>query len=84
MRAGAVYRFKLSPDGRSVQGGPIEYFRALDRYRDLAISPDGQRVFLVTDSFGTAVDADGRFTSALEHPGALIEFTFVPESRARQ
>jgi PQQ-dependent dehydrogenase (s-GDH family) len=84
MRAGAVYRLKLSADGSAVLGGPIEYFRALDRYRDLAFSPDGQRVFLVTDNFGTVVDGDGKFTSALEHPGALIEFTFVPDSRARQ
>ena len=61
-----------------------DFQTALDRYRDLAISPDGQRIFLVTDNFGTAVDAEGKFTSALEHPGTLIEFTFVADSRARQ
>jgi len=76
MRTGAVYRLKLGADGTRVSGSPIEYFKAADRYRDLAISPDGRRIFLVTDSFGTTADETGQRTETLANPGALLEFTY--------
>jgi PQQ-dependent dehydrogenase (s-GDH family) len=76
MRTGAVYRFKLGPEGRTVDGQPVEYFKADDRYRDLAISPDGRRIFLATDSFGATADAKGQRTDKLAHPGAIVEFTY--------
>lgn len=84
MRSGIVYRFKLSPDGRHVAGPPIEYFRAANRYRDLALGPDGRRVFLVTDSFGTTQDTHDRRTNALANPGALLEFSYAPASLQEQ
>jgi PQQ-dependent dehydrogenase (s-GDH family) len=83
MRTGAVYRVKLAADGRSVIGSPVEYFKSNDRYRDSAVSPDGRRIFLVTDSKGVTMDADGKRTDALTSPGALLEFTFTPTSAAR-
>ncbi|MEO8681260.1 MAG: glucose/sorbosone family PQQ-dependent dehydrogenase [Vicinamibacterales bacterium] len=76
MRTGAVYRLKLAADGKSVTGAPVEYFKANDRYRDIEISPDGRRVFLVADSFGTTADDQGQRTEALANPGALVEFTY--------
>lgn len=76
MRTGAVYRLKLGAEGRTV-GTPVEYFKANDRYRDIAMSPDGRRVFLVTDSFGTTADDKGQRTETLAHPGGLVEFTYA-------
>jgi glucose/arabinose dehydrogenase len=76
MRTGAVYRLKLSNDGKSVDGRAIEYFKANDRYRDLALSPDGRRIYAVTDGVGTALDGEGRRAEALAHPAALLEFTY--------
>lgn len=76
MRTGAVYRLKLGAEGRTV-GTPVEYFKANDRYRDIAMSPDGRRVFLVTDSFGTTADVNGQRTEALANPGGLVEFTYA-------
>ena len=75
MRTGAVYRYKLSGDGKSVDGPPTEYFKADDRYRDVAVSPDG-RIYLVTDSFGATADAAGRRTDRLANPGAIVEFSY--------
>jgi glucose/arabinose dehydrogenase len=75
MRTGAVYRYKLSADGKSVDGPPTEYFKADDRYRDVAVSPDG-RIYLVTDSFGATADAAGRRTDRLANPGAIVEFSY--------
>ena len=38
---GTVYRLPLAADGRSVVGTPIELFQTANRYRDIAIDPDG-------------------------------------------
>lgn len=81
MRTGTVYRLKLGGDGTSVSGAPIEYFKANDRYRDVALSPDGRRIFLVTDSFGVTTDDQGQRTEALTNPGALVEYSFTAAAK---
>ena len=78
MRAGALFRVKLSADGRSVVGAPVEYFRQANRYRDTAVAPDGRRLYVVTDSFGATLDPSGKRTETLAHPGALLEYTYTP------
>ena len=78
MRTGAVYRLKLNEDGSAVSGPPVQYFKRANRYRDTAVSADGRRIFVVTDSFGATSDARGERTEALSEPGALLEFTFTP------
>jgi hypothetical protein len=77
MRTGIVYRLKLDAEGTGIAGPPVEYFRSPDRYRDLAIDPDGRRIFVATDNFGTTSDADGKRTESLANPGALVEFTYA-------
>ena len=74
MASGVIYRIPLaaSPDM-----APITYFKAEDRYRDLAIAPDGRRIYAVTTVFGGTATATGEFTRTLAHPGALIEFTYT-------
>jgi hypothetical protein len=44
------------------------------------VAPDGQRIFVVTDSFGITSDEGGQRTEALAEPGALLEFTYAPGS----
>jgi PQQ-dependent dehydrogenase (s-GDH family) len=77
LRTGAVYRLLLSGDGTKVAGPPVEYFKSNDRYRDLAVSPDGRRVILSTDNFGSTMAADGTRTDALATPGALVEYSYT-------
>jgi PQQ-dependent dehydrogenase (s-GDH family) len=81
MVSGVIFRVPLA--GGSAR--PITYFKAEDRYRDLAVAPDGRRIFVVTDSHGRTLTAAGEPTAALAHPGALIEFTYsgarAPERR---
>lgn len=78
MRTGAIYRAKLSDDGRTVVGTPVTIVRDADRFRDTAVAPDGRRFFVVTDSFGSTTDAKGERTDVLAHPGALLEYTYAP------
>ena len=61
---GAVYRVGLNQTGDAAVGPTLEYFKAGDRYRDVLVGPDGQTIFMATDS------------SSKQHPGAIVAFTY--------
>jgi PQQ-dependent dehydrogenase (s-GDH family) len=73
MTSGVVYRVPLN----AASAAPLTYFKAEDRYRDLAIAPDGRRIYVVTDAHGRTVTASGEMTATLAHSGALLEFTYT-------
>ena len=79
MIKGRMYRQALSADGRSAVGDPVELFRTANRYRDLAISPDGRTIYIATDNTGRTTGRDDEMTQELEHPGAIIQFTYDDE-----
>ncbi len=72
MASGVIYRIPLN----APNAPPLTYFKAQDRYRDLAIAPDGKRIYAITSIFGRTVTATGEPTATLAHPGALLEFTY--------
>jgi PQQ-dependent dehydrogenase (s-GDH family) len=74
MTSGVVYRMRLT--GPNQLGTPLTYFKAKDRYRDLAISPDGRRIFVITDNDGETSTENGLLTTELEHRGAVLEFVY--------
>lgn len=73
---GRVYRVKLGADGRSAVGDSEELFRTANRYRDIAIGPDGRTFYLATDEngFGSTVDLSGARITTYANPGAILEF----------
>jgi PQQ-dependent dehydrogenase (s-GDH family) len=73
LMSGAIFRFPLRPS----PDPPLTYFKAQDRYRDLAISPDGRRLYVVTDAHGRVLTKAGEPTASLAHPGTLLEFTYT-------
>ena len=75
---GAVYRLPLAADGRSVQGPPSELFKAANRYRDIALNPDGRTIYLATDVSGPSRDAAGVVTQKLANPGSILELKYTP------
>jgi PQQ-dependent dehydrogenase (s-GDH family) len=75
---GAVYRLSLAPDGRSVQGPPSELFKGANRYRDIALNPDGRTIYLATDVTGPSRDAAGVVSQKLANPGSILEFKYAP------
>jgi glucose/arabinose dehydrogenase len=75
---GAVFRVPLAADGRTPSGPPLAYFKSTNRYRDIAINPDGRTFYLVTDVDGRTTDAAGAISRTVEHPGAILEFTYRP------
>jgi PQQ-dependent dehydrogenase (s-GDH family) len=73
MATGTIYRVSLS----DTDAAPVTYFKAQDRYRDLAIAPDGRRIYVVTDAHGRVLTAGGDMSAELAHPGALLELTYT-------
>jgi PQQ-dependent dehydrogenase (s-GDH family) len=73
---GAVYRLPLGPDGRSVKEPPSELFKSANRYRDIAINPDGRTIYLATDPSGPNRDAAGVVSQKLANPGSILELKF--------
>jgi PQQ-dependent dehydrogenase (s-GDH family) len=77
MISGVVFRMPLANGGTRIAGEPITYFKARNRYRDLAINPDGVHIYVATDSEGRVVDDSGALTRELQNPGAILEFTYT-------
>ncbi len=77
LKHGSVYRIALAEDGQSVTGEPVRYFNTENRYRDLALNPDGTTVYIATDSEGLAAAlGEAGFTAELENPGSILAFSY--------
>lgn len=79
LKLAVVYRLKLSADGQSVTGDTISYFRGLGRFRDIAISADGTKIYVSADSMGTIKGAPGTAVQPL-NKGCILEFSFATTS----
>ena len=76
LKSGLVYRLKMSADGASVSGEPAEIFKTTNRYRDIALHPNGKTIYLATDNRGNSTDASGKTTRDLANPGAILAFSY--------
>jgi PQQ-dependent dehydrogenase (s-GDH family) len=74
LKLGKIYRLKLNAKGDAVAGDPIELFPSINRYRDIAISPDGRRIFVSADVQGRVTIAPGNIATELANPGTILEF----------
>jgi PQQ-dependent dehydrogenase (s-GDH family) len=77
LKHGTVYRLKLSDSGQPV-GELIPYWTSVNRYRDVAVKPDGRTFYVATDRRGLSRDRAGRPTRTSENPGAILEFRYAP------
>jgi PQQ-dependent dehydrogenase (s-GDH family) len=77
MISGVVFRMPLTDDRRTPVGAPVAYFKTGNRYRDIAVAPDGLRLYVVTDTNGRTVGPSGALTQQLANPGAVLEFKYT-------
>jgi hypothetical protein len=75
LKHGTVYRLKLSDSGQPT-GPLIPYWTTVNRYRDIAIHPDGRTFYVATDQRGLVRDRAGLPTRTSENPGAILEFRY--------
>jgi PQQ-dependent dehydrogenase (s-GDH family) len=83
LKLGALYRVPLGADGRLAPGDPEVLFHTTNRYRDLALGPDGRTIFVLTDSSGTTQSRTGGGTTVLQDRGAILELRYAPPSGSR-
>jgi PQQ-dependent dehydrogenase (s-GDH family) len=81
LKHGTVYRIQLDAAGTAVVGDPDEneVFKTVNRYRDVAVSPDGLALFIATDVAGNTQDPSGRPAASVENSGAILEFRYVTD-----
>lgn len=81
LKDGTVYQMTLTDGGTRV-GAVNVLWKARDRYRDTAFSPDGRSVYVATDSAGVVRGADGTPTFELTDRGSILELRWSGEATA--
>jgi len=83
LKTGAITRLKLSDDGLSIVSDTMHYFRGKGRFRDVAMSSDGLRIYVACDSSGATSGPTGDVVTTPPNPGSILEFTFQPTVLSR-
>ncbi len=90
LKAGRVYRVQLDSAGTGIT--PLAngvdtavYFAGLGRFRDLAISPDGLKIYVACELVGSSSGPSGGFNTKSGAPtpanaGKIMEFTYAGAS----
>lgn len=76
LRTGTLFRYRLNAARDAIIGDSIRYFKSDNRYRDIAISPDG-KIFIITDSIGSTSGPSGANNQDLDNRGAILVFEFA-------
>lgn len=69
-------RLKLNKSGTGVEGTEKIYLQSGNRFRDIAISPDGKKLYLITDRSSITSGPTKEDPQSSTEKGALIEFTY--------
>ena len=85
LKAGKVFRVRLDAAGTGLAtlGHGLDtasYFRGQGRFRDVAISPDGLKIFVACDASGQTSGPTGGFNNGGAAPpnaGAILEFAYT-------
>lgn len=76
LKGGKLIRLRLSVDGKKVVGKPEEYFKGDIRYRDLALSPDGKKIYIITDRSIITSGPTKENPEQTDLRGCILEFTY--------
>lgn len=76
LKQGSLYRLKLNPTGEEVLETK-EYFKGNVRYRDVAVSSDGMKIYLITDKSTVTSGPTEENPESTEEQGAIIEYAYV-------
>lgn len=76
LKHGKLIRLQLNAAGTGITGDTLTYFKAPVRYRDLALSPDGTRLYLATDSTSVTSGPSKEDPKGTSCQGCILEFTY--------
>jgi glucose/arabinose dehydrogenase len=80
LKNGKMIRLKLNDRGDQVTGDTICYFKGDVRYRDLALSPDGKKIYLSTDSGSVSSGPSKENPQQISYRGSILEFTYLGQA----
>lgn len=76
LRTGTLFRYKLNAAKDMIIGDSIQYFKSVNRYRDIVVSPDG-KIFIITDSIGSTSGPSGSSQTDMTNKGAILVFEYA-------
>ena len=80
LKRGSLYTIPLDESGRKVSGPIVRHFQSEDRFRDTAVSPDRRTIYIAMDPSGLAEAIGGGTIAMMDHPGAIVAFTYEGEA----
>jgi PQQ-dependent dehydrogenase (s-GDH family) len=84
LKRGSLYVLPLDASRRKAAGPIHRYLQSENRYRDVAVHPDGRTLYIATDSGGLVEARGGGSTSDLEDRGAILAFRYLGEGNATE
>ncbi len=79
LKRGSLYVVPLAANGQTVNGPISRYFQSDNRYRDIAVNPDGRTLYIATDPDGQAEAVAGGTTRQMQDKGAILVFKYTGE-----
>jgi PQQ-dependent dehydrogenase (s-GDH family) len=83
LKGNKLIRLRLNDKGDKIVGDTVSYFKNKIRYRDIAISPDGKRIYLSVDSTAASSNPAKENPEKIYNPGSIIEFTYTGTSNTK-
>lgn len=77
LKGGKLIRLKLNATGDAIQGDTLNYFKSANRFRDIAISDDGLKIYLAVDSSSVTSGPSAGNPQVSTNRGSILEFTYI-------
>lgn len=76
LKGSALLRLKLDAQGKIMDGEPEVYVKGKVRYRDLAISNDGKKIYLSADNSAVSSGPSEQHKEEVSYKGCILELTY--------
>ena len=77
LKGSSLLRLKLGADGKIVDKAPTVYVKGKVRYRDLAISADGKKIYLSADNAAVSSGPSKENPGEISYKGCILELTYT-------
>jgi glucose/arabinose dehydrogenase len=71
-----LVRLQLNAAGNKIISDTINYFKGDVRYRDIALSPDGNKIYMAVDSTSVTSGPSAQNPDQTSYRGCILEFTY--------
>lgn len=76
LKNGHLVRLQLNAEGTGITGDTMMYFKLPVRYRDIAISADGKKIYMATDSAEISSGPSKEDSKDVSYRGCILEFSY--------